>query len=122
MTAADFLDRHLDDQRRGDGAWLAISELADAFRGSSPSQRLWMISDPPRADAPWDALLAGVVEDLCEEVGMTPPLWTIGVIAQEPFWIWPNITEEVKGVLRELTKPAYAKHNVFVPGNFLSRA
>src|SRR5580658_2818475 len=95
MTAADFLDRHVEDQRRGDGAWLAISELADAFRGSSPSQRLWMAADPPRADAPWDALLAGVVEDLCEEVGMTPPPWTIGLMAQEPMWVWPNITEEV---------------------------
>lgn len=122
MTAADFLDRHLDDQRRGDGHWLAMSELADAFRESSPSQRQWMIDDPPRSDGAWNALLAGIVEDLCEEVAMTPPAWTIGMVAPQPFWVWPNVTEDIKAALRDVTKPVYAKHNVFVPGNLLNRA
>jgi hypothetical protein len=121
-TVSGFLERHLRDVAQYDDHWLAISELADAFRQADEQTRRKMIESAPRAIPPWDALFAAIVEDLCDEQGVAYPPWTTRLVSAQPFLAWPVSSPEGEAALRRATKQTYARHNVFVPGNLLSRA
>jgi len=121
-TVSDFLERHLRDVAQHDDHWLAISELADAFRQADEQTRRVMIESAPRTIPPWDALFAAIVEDLCDEQGLVYPSWTTHLVSAKPFMAWPVSSAEGETALRRATKQTYARHNVFVPGNLLSRA
>ena len=107
---------------RQDDHWLAISEFADAFRKASDGDRIRMIEVEPLRVHPLHALFAAIVEDLCDEVGQPYPVWTATAVNPEPYLAWPISSNAGMEALRQSTKPTYARHNVFVPGNLLSRA
>lgn len=121
-TVSDFLHKLQSDQSLDEDPWVAISQFADAFRDARPDERQEMIRLPPPPLPPWDALFASMVEELCDEVPMAYPAWTAGAVCPTPYYLWPVVTEEIKPLLVRMSKPQYVRHNVFTPGNLLSRA
>ena len=63
---------------RIDGALRAVLDFRDALRRSPPNEIDRLVTAPPTVTGftPWDAFLAGVVEDECARKNVVPPPWT----------------------------------------------
>jgi hypothetical protein len=112
-----------------DGAYQwAIDQFIDDFRRSPPERRMDLIGEPPEvADGRLAALLAGIVDALCEETGTRHPEWLsrIGVVSPRPFFVMRpagNCTAEFAFAQMLYSPPWFFGRDVFVPVNYLVRA
>lgn len=68
-----------------------------------------------------EALLAGVVEYLCDEISVDPPEWTDNIPAcKDPYF--PHGMENLKAISIVESPLRFRIRKVFVMDNFLSRA
>lgn len=107
--------------REGSESWKGrLFEFVDAFR-RMPGARL--VEAPPATalDRKLKALVASVVESLCEERRMTAPLWCAGIGALDEPW-FPADIESLKASALVEAPAQYRRRNIFVLGNFLARA
>ena len=101
-------------------AWkIHLFDFVDAFRATGAGQLL----DPPvsRLDARLLALCASTVEALCAERGVKAPAWCAGVPSLPGPWFVAGI-ENLKATALVESPAWFRVRNVFVLGNFLSRA
>lgn len=56
-----------------------VAEFVAEFKRVAPEERARLVADepPPTGDRRWDAMLAGVVEQLCFEYGLAIPRWVM---------------------------------------------
>ncbi|HVA06282.1 MAG TPA: helix-turn-helix transcriptional regulator [Acidimicrobiales bacterium] len=98
------------------GAWRRLLDFVDDFRGSSTAgQRSLVTEDPPCCgDDRLDAAIAGVVDLLCNEAHLVPPVWTEDPSRfSEPWWFVSGLPGFEAMALRD-TPVALARHGVFV--------
>lgn len=119
MTIGDLLDR--DSEVTGD-LQLYINAFLDEFRGAPPAQRALMIAKGPEQSGKLEGLIAAIASALCREVGMEPPAWVARVHSPEPYFVFPARGFALRLRLMLESPPAFRVRNVFVPGNYLSRA
>lgn len=104
-----------------DGRWkIHFFNFVDAFRKDRSFE---LIKDEPvdDLDEKYKALLAAMVWALCDEIGITPPAWAVLQPPLKEPWFVAGI-ENLKAI-SIVESPAFFKQkNVFVLGNFLSRA
>lgn len=96
-----------------------LFDFVDAFRATHDSGLL----DPPDngLDARLQALCATAVEALCAESGLRAPPWCAGIPPLSQPWFVAGIENLKASALVE--SPAWFRsRNIFVLGNFLSRA
>jgi hypothetical protein len=81
------------------------------------------VQAPPAEETPpkIEALLASVVETLCEETEASAPLWCRAVPSLREPW-FPSGTENLKALALRESPIHFRKRSIFVLGNFLSRA
>jgi len=107
--------------REGEQAWRShLFEFVDAFR-RDPSTRLVEDAPDPRLSRPVLALVASTVESLCGELRVPVPWWSAGVPGPEEPW-FVAATESLKASALVESPACYRRRNIFVLGNFLSRA
>jgi transcriptional regulator with XRE-family HTH domain len=96
-----------------------LFDFADAFRATSRTELL----GPPASglNARLQALCASTVEALCAEKGLTPPSWSAGVSSLDRPWFVAGI-ENLKAMALVESPVWFRARNIFVLGNFLSRA
>lgn len=104
-----------------DSQWwkLALMDFVDDFcRRKDPKA----IDKPfSRGDERIDAVLAGVIESLCDEFNLPIPAWLDGVPAcKEPFFV--SGLEDLKALAIVESPLRFRIRKVFVLENFLSRA
>lgn len=103
------------------GSWkIHFFNFVDSFRRNPRRERM---ASPPDPEIPGhlQALFASTVESLCDEVGMDPPGWCVGVARLPGPWFVAGV-ESLKA-LALVTSPAhFRKRNIFVLDNFLDRA
>ncbi len=112
-----------------DGAYQwAIDQFLDDFRSAAPGQRPDLIHDAPEvADGRLAALLAGIVDALCDETGTQRPEWLsrIGVVSPRPFFVMRpdgNCTADFAFAQMLYSPPWFFSRDVFVPASYLVRA
>lgn len=107
--------------RDGEASWRSrVLEFLDEFRAApSPSR----VAAAPRLGLSprLRALLASVSEALCAESGLEAPWWCEGVGPLEEPW-FPAEIENLKAAALIESPVWFRCRNVFVLGNFLSRA
>ena len=107
---------------------LAIDQFLDDFREASNAQRTAMIAATPVVrDGRLAALLAAVVQSLCDESGCDYPDWLsrVGVKSPRPFFVTrPDGHSSAFYAFMDMfdSPPPFFSRNVFVPPNYLSRA
>ena len=105
----------------GENSWKGwLFELVDDFR-RQPSGALIAVPPPASLPARLGCLLASTVEALCAESGLPPPAWCAGVGALSRPWFVAE-TENLKASALVEAPVFFRKRNLFVLGNFLSRA
>jgi len=105
----------------GDTSWkLWLFEFVDAFR-RCPSEDLVASPPVPETSDVIRCLLASTVETLCQECGMSPPWWCGGVGPLASPWFVADVENLKATALVESSAP-FRKRNIFVLGNFLTRA
>ncbi len=89
--------------------------IVDAAQRSSPDSFRRSVAAPPATtDSPgFDALLAALVEDSCEMVGVEPPPWVNDAWRFVDEW-YPSGVETLREAAREESRRAFARHGVFV--------
>jgi hypothetical protein len=106
----------------------AIDQFLDDFRASSPTARPELIAEAPSiADGRLTALLAAIVDALCEETGTERPAWLsrVGVKSPSPFFVMRpegNCTMLFAFSQMLRSPPWFFGRDVFVPPNYLIRA
>jgi hypothetical protein len=112
-----------------DGAYQwAIDQFLDDFRSSPAEKRLELIAEAPEtSDGRLAALLAGIVDALCDETGTMRPEWLsrIGVVSPRPFFVMRpdgNCTADFAFSQMLYSPPWFFGRNVFVPSNYMVRA
>jgi hypothetical protein len=130
MTARDLSERWNEEIRNGmPPSFWRLGDLLDDFRlrCATSGEREALVRDTPtllegngHADA--DAYLAAVVETLCREAGMPPPLWTDSPdrFLSRP-WFAGGL-ESLKAILLAESPVAFRRRNLFVSANALARA
>lgn len=96
-----------------------LMDFVDEFRSSGDAS---MIRDPIETGfhEGEEAVLAGVVETLCDEKGMEPPDWTADIPAcKEPYF--RHGMEKLKAISVVESPARFRIRLVFVLENFLSR-
>lgn len=107
--------------RGGEGFWKqGLFDWVDAFR-RAPAPEAVARAPGPGVSPRVLALLASTVESLCAETGLDAPWWCAGVPPLEEPWFVAGVESLKASAILE--SPAYFRHrNIFVLGNFLSRA
>ncbi|MBI5243089.1 MAG: helix-turn-helix transcriptional regulator [Elusimicrobia bacterium] len=107
--------------RDGERSWTAhLLEFTDDFR-RRPSAGLVADAPDPRSGPRIMALAASIVERLCALAGIPAPWWCAGVPPLADPWFTAG-AESLK-VSALVESPAqFRQRNIFVLGNFLSRA
>jgi hypothetical protein len=103
------------------GSWkVHLFDLVDRFRRDRDTR---LIESGPIADLDGRllALLASTVETLCDECGAPPPSWCRGILALARPWFVSGI-ENLKAMALVESPVRFRTRNIFVLGNFLSRA
>lgn len=116
ITAANTKFRFKDEPRW----WMvALLEFVDDFRRTRDPAA---ISEPfILDDERQDAVLAGVIESLCDEMQISIPSWVDGVPAcREPYFV--SGLEDLKATAIVESPVRFRIRKVFVMENFLSRA
>lgn len=104
-----------------EGHWPAVLlEFVDDFR-ARPSPDRVAAAPRPCLDQKLLALLAAVVESVCAEAGVSVPWWCEGVAPLREPW-FPAETENLKAAALTESPLPFRRRNIFVLGNFLSRA
>lgn len=93
--------------------------LVDEFRRTLDPM-LILLPPPKKLDIKLRALLAAIVKDLTEEVGMSTPAWASKTIFLSEPWFVSNANSLKATAILE-SPFAYRKNNIFVQNNFLSR-
>jgi transcriptional regulator with XRE-family HTH domain len=107
--------------RDGTEAWKSrLFDFVDAFR-RRPSAAAVAEPPPPQTAPKILALVAGVVEALCEEAGLPTPWWCDGVPALQEPWFVSGVENLTVSALVE-SPVHFRRRNVFVLANFLHRA
>ncbi|MFH1725687.1 MAG: helix-turn-helix transcriptional regulator [Elusimicrobiota bacterium] len=107
--------------REGEDSWrLALFEFVDAFR-RRPSCDLVAEGPHPGLSHRLHALLCATVERLCAEQGVAVPWWCAGVPPVPDPWFVAGI-ENLKATALVESPASFRQRNIFVLGNFLSRA
>lgn len=105
----------------GGDAWKSwLFELVDEFR-RAPRLQLVARAPDPEVEPRSLALLASTVEALCAQAGIPAPWWCDGVPGLPQPW-FPAGAESLKASALVESPAAFRKRNIFVLGNFLSRA
>jgi hypothetical protein len=105
----------------GEGSWKGwLAELVDDFR-RQPLRTLIETPPPVTLPAQVRCLVASTVEALCAERGVTPPAWCAAIGPLPEPWFVAGI-ENLKASALVEAPAQFRKRNVFVLGNFLSRA
>lgn len=103
-----------------DSRWwkLYFYDFVDDFRRS---RNIEMITEPfDLSDAKTDALLASMVETLCDELSIETPLWIKKIPAcKEPFFV--SGIENLKAISIVQSPLRFKKRNIFVLETFLHR-
>jgi transcriptional regulator with XRE-family HTH domain len=96
-----------------------LFDFVDAFRATARNELL----EPPAygLDARLQALCASTVEALCAEKGQNAPAWCGGVPSLSGPWFVSGI-ENLKAMSLVESPVWFRSRNIFVLGNFLSRA
>lgn len=112
-----------------DGAYqLALDQFVDDFGAADLALRLDLVAETPViTDGRLAALIAAVVDAVCDETATPKPAWlgTIGTKSPKPFFVMrPNGGCSALFAFMQMTEspPAFFSRNVFVPYNYLSRA
>ncbi len=108
-------------ERDGFESWkIHFFNLVDEFRRTL-DPRLTLLP-PPKSLAPeLTSLLAAIVKDLSEEVGMAPPPWALKRRFLPRPWFVSGINSLKASALLE-SPLHYRANNIFVHSNFLARA
>lgn len=107
--------------RDGEASWkIWVFEFVDAFRRAPAIARVARPPVPELSDR-LRALLAATVETLCHESALPPPWWVSGVGPLALPWFVAGI-ENLKCSALVESPVAFRQRNIFVLGNFLSRA
>jgi hypothetical protein len=105
----------------GEESWrVHLFDFVDAFR-RSPSDRLVIDVPPPGLPERMDALLACTVEALCTEAELPIPRWVRATPPLAVPW-FPSGVENLKAIALVEAPVPFRRRQVFVLGNFLSRA
>ncbi len=94
--------------------------LVDEFRRTLDPQ-LILLAPLRKLDIRLQALLAAIVTDLTEQVGMETPRWASKRIFLTQPW-FPSNSESLKATAMLESPLAYRNNNIFVQSNFLKRA
>ena len=107
--------------RDGFESWKThLFHFVDRFRSSGDAQ---LIENPPISvlDATLKALIASTVEVLCVELDAEVPPWVKGIPGLRKPWFVSGM-ENLKAAALVESPTYYRARNIFVLGNFLSRA
>ncbi len=99
---------------------LWLGEFVDEFRRQA---NLQLVAEPPPPELPAQlrSLLASVVEALCAERGLPAPGWCQHVPPLPVPWFVAGM-ESLKAMALVESPAQFRQRNIFVLGNFLSRA
>ena len=97
---------------------VALFDFVDAYRRHPDAA---LVDVPPRCTGRLEALLASVVETLCDEVGQGIPVWAGRVPPLATPWFVSGV-ENLKASALVESPIHFRKRKVFVLSNFLSRA
>jgi hypothetical protein len=104
----------------GPNSWkLHFMDLVDEFRRTLDSQ-LFLLEPPNKLPKKLKALLASIVLQLCEEVGINAPSWSQKVMFLEKPWFVSGV-ESLKALALLESPLAFRRNNIFVLSNFLER-
>jgi hypothetical protein len=107
--------------RDGPASWkIHFMDMVDEFRRSLDPALLLL---PPPRELPQElrAMLAAIVLSLAEEVGMDAPRWAQKKYELREPWFVAGVENLKAMALLESPLP-FRRNNIFVTGNFLSRA
>lgn len=98
----------------------ALFDFVDAFRRT---RNIALVATPPDfgLELRLQVLLAAVVDQLCHEFGIAPPLWLDAMSALAKPWFVAGV-ENLKAMAIIESPIAFRKRNIFVFSNFLDRA
>jgi transcriptional regulator with XRE-family HTH domain len=103
----------------GDSWKIWLFNFVDAFR--KEKNRAYIDSPPVQGLAPeLNALIAGAVETLCDELKIIHPLWCSAIGHLKTPWFISGI-ENLKAISIAESPIHFRKRNIFVLENFLSR-
>lgn len=103
--------------------WRRVLDFVDDFRASSKVGQAWLVANAPplSEDRRIDALLAGVVEELCAESGVSVPTWVDDEERfVEPWWFISDLPGFEATALRD-SPFSFSRHGVFITREALSR-
>ena len=97
-----------------------LFNFVDTFRSTRNSA---LVQEAPVAEleARLRGLCASVTEALCSEIDRTPPAWCAGIPAVDAPWFVAGV-ENLKAMALVESPAWFRARNIFVLGNFLSRA
>jgi hypothetical protein len=105
----------------GEESWKGwLFEFVDDFR-KEPSRAMMAEAPPVGLPDRLRCLLASTVEALCAQQGWHPPAWCATVTALATPWFVAGV-ENLKASALVESPAMFRKRNLFVLGNFLSRA
>ena len=108
------------EQMKSDPQWwkIALMDFVDEFRRSKDPKMIEMPFAP--ADEKIDAVFAGVIETLCDELGIVIPNWLEQIPAtRDPFFV--SGMESLKALALAESPVHFRIRKVFVLANFLHR-
>lgn len=117
-SIASISDRIVEE---GEDSWvLWVFNFVDRFLKTGDSR---LVEDPPVANLSprLKALLASIVETLCIQKGMPPPSWCLAIPGLDRPWFVSGV-ENLKASALVESPVNFRTRNIFVLGNFLSRA
>ncbi len=97
-------------------AWRRLLDFVDDFRGSPRAGRSWLVEEAPESsgDRRFDAVMAGLVELLCDEADLPWPEWTDEPSRfVEPWWFVSGLPGYEAMALRD-SPIELKRHGVFV--------
>jgi hypothetical protein len=115
ITAAETKQRFKEDPR-----WWKVSlfDFVDDFRSRPTAAAIAEPFSPD--DETRDATLAGVIETLCDELGLTVPEWVSNIPAcREPFFVSGSEVLKASAIVQSPVR--FRLRKVFVMENFLHR-
>ena len=121
LTTDSVEDVSLRIQQDGFESWKThLFDFVDRFRRE---RHTCLVAGPPITDLDerLRALLASTVESLCDELALRPPAWCRGIPPLRYPWFVSGI-ENLKALALVEAPARFRARNIFVLGNFLSRA
>ncbi len=95
-----------------------VAQLVAEFERAPSTDRLGLVADEPSktGDRRWDALLAGVVEQLCFDHGLAIPAWTLQPARFLDRWWFVTPYRSLHPSAFVETPAALANRGVFIHG------